>query len=599
MDPVSLTLGALPIATQLLRSCLTGYQIIADIFTAGEDSQIALCQLQIEETRLRLWAQDAGIDAGAEEEQDELDRRLEKRGIRNVVLLILAHMAGIFVNTKQLRSRYGILRRQVSSEQLSSGPSVPELPHTAADAAANLRKDKGALGDQEKAIRRYVDQTQSSLSFLRKARFVLNDKRKFAGFVEQLRYFNDALNSLVSRSSSQHVALDLALLAKIVSGTAVDAELETIKAASEKSYQPLSTSATLKRLRLSIQNSKGQINGFPTNAYTYLSNSEIRKKWALLQLENHNAHRSLGSYGKPGDEQPVIIEWKHFDRSLPRDDTVDRIQDIARYLHATSSCRSPDLPVLECIGYVEDFEQPRCCFLYLLPRTFTSPINESPSPKVTIRTLADLIPAQFSRKAVPPLEHRYRLAQTLAIALFRLHLTGWLHKGIRSSNIVFLDSQDEQNKADVLLSPWLLGFDYSRPDRVTAISDRAPTEMTSSEWDLYVHPDYMTARHEAQSSSNDDGRYKRTYDIYSLGLVLFEIALWEPLSTFRRKKHTAVEFKAAVLKIAEDEVGGAMGGKYRDVVVSCINGTAVAENKEEGLDVYLKVVVNKLLTTAW
>jgi hypothetical protein len=81
-----------------------------------------------------------------------------------------------------------------------------------------------------------------------------------------------------------------------------------------------------------------------------------------------------------------------------------------------------------------------------------------PSP-VTIRTLADLIPARFKRTAVPSLEHRYRLAQALAIALFRLHLTGWLHKGIRSSNVVFLANPDDKDKSDLVRSPWLLGFD--------------------------------------------------------------------------------------------------------------------------------------------
>jgi hypothetical protein len=123
--------------------------------------------------------------------------------------------------------------------------------------------------------------------------------------------------------------------------------------------------------------------------------------------------------------------------------------------------------------------------------------------------------------------------------------------------------------------------------------------MASSEWDLYMHPDYRTLPHVAPASSNDDGRYKRVYDIYFLGLVLLEIALWEPLSTFQRMEQTAADFKAAVLKIAEGEVGGAMGEKYRDVVVACINGTALAENKEEGLDVYLKAVVNKLLMTTF
>jgi len=161
----------------------------------------------------------------------------------------------------------------------------------------------------------------------------------------------------------------------------------------------------------------------------FISASELRCRLADVKLDDTLANRSTGTCEKAGAVTKVLAEWKYYDRSLPGELSVERIQDIARYLHAGSSCRSPDLPVPVCIGYVEDVEQPRCCLRYKLGVDIPAPLA----------TLAGLIPRQFDAAKTPNLEYRLGLARVLSVALFRLHLIGWLHKGIRSSNVAFLD----------------------------------------------------------------------------------------------------------------------------------------------------------------
>jgi hypothetical protein len=65
--------------------------------------------------------------------------------------------------------------------------------------------------------------------------------------------------------------------------------------------------------------------------------------------------------------------------------------------------------------------------------------------------------------------------------------------------------------------PILSGFEYRRP-----LTDNVPFRMFVSTWDIYKWPGIQNDVPIAANS-------RKTYDIYSLGLVLLEIAHWQPL----------------------------------------------------------------------
>ena len=60
------------------------------------------------------------------------------------------------------------------------------------------------------------------------------------------------------------------------------------------------------------------------------------------------------------------------------------------------------------------------------------------------------------------------------------------------------------------------------------------------------------------------------YGIYSFGLILLEVALWQPVSFFVKKGHTIERFHDEILKTVTAELGHVMGGKYRETVKNCI-----------------------------
>src|SRR5437762_8729161 len=104
MDPLSLTLGAAPIAGALLSTCFKGYRLLSEASCAGEDAQVLVCRLQIEENRLRLWAEDVKSQGDG-----TLDQQLGERHLRSLVVLILSNTCALFTNLKKLRSEYGLV----------------------------------------------------------------------------------------------------------------------------------------------------------------------------------------------------------------------------------------------------------------------------------------------------------------------------------------------------------------------------------------------------------------------------------------------------------------------------------------------------------
>lgn len=170
----------------------------------------------------------------------------------------------------------------------------------------------------------------------------------------------------------------------------------------------------------------------------------------------------------------VIVEYKHYEPSP--DGSLDslitqRIRQLALLLHTQSD---PRLQVLNCSGFFHDRAHTRFGFVFTLPPELSS--------KPT--TLAAQLRERGPR---PSLDTRIALAHTLADSLQRLHSVGWLHKSLRSENIVLFPATD-MNDGEILpldrLKPSLFGFEYARPDSGFS-SRRADSDGVRN---LYRHP---------------------------------------------------------------------------------------------------------------
>ncbi len=121
--------------------------------------------------------------------------------------------------------------------------------------------------------------------------------------------------------------------------------------------------------------------------------------------------------------------------------------------------------------------------------------------------------------------------------------------------------------------PYLTGFEYARPARIGEATKATPV---SPAWEIYRHPNIQGADAETRQY------YRKTFDIYSLGVVLLEIALWKsideivgitdienasPKMTFGVRE-TLLKGEVDVLK----DLKACVSEKYTEAVRACLVG---------------------------
>lgn len=339
-------------------------------------------------------------------------------------------------------------------------------------------------------------------------------------------------------------------------------KLSLLETVSSGVYPQLNASASLKQLRINLDAEHSE----PKSAFKREFALKIRRE--LLTISDDDSRRSQGAYNEPSraGSDDVIVEWIEYEKGDldGRLNHVRRIDDLARMAHSASD-RHPDLHTLDCLGYTDDSIRSRYGLVYK-------------APAKSFSTLHSLITSNDLR--TPDLGDRFKLAHTLAVALWSLHSLDWLHKSLSSYNILFFPSTfaSSETKATAVSatvtipSPYLLGFDASRPDHLTetSVASKNPSSM-----DLHRHPHSLNGLEKKP--------YCKSYDIYSLGLVLLEIGLWKVLQAYYKPHYTAERFRdKVVLSVLVPGLGSKTGVLYRQVIERCLSVKENLTGEEAG-----------------
>ncbi|KAI9862498.1 MAG: hypothetical protein M1813_004349 [Trichoglossum hirsutum] len=513
------TITAVGLIGQLFDGCVKAYAFFTSAKNLGRDSERLVCKIRIEEARLMAWGREWGVVEG-KLEAHLASGKGHNEGLKQLAASILKQLHETITDFNKLQDRYGLREDPTDADEKGSVRS-PE-PSTSSRLRDGLKL---------------------------RARWVISDRDKFGVLLVDLKDFNDGLERLFppSRIASFQRTWTNELLQ--TASRDID-QLNLLETASNGVYPQLNTFASLKQLRINLDERALQ----PTK---FKASTTLKIPKHLLNFSEGGGKRVTAEYQKNHDEsspQPVIIEWIDYEEGLDLDARLvlyQRVDNLARMVHSASN-RHPDLHTLDCVGYFDDSQHTRYGLIYKTPPNCT---NEP-------LTLSSLI--LDSSVATPDLGDRFRLAHTLSIALWSFHSLDWLHKTFCSENVLFFHGSKN------LGYPYVTGFDSSRPDHLDEMTVASNNDIGQ---DLYRHPDSLGVWRQS---------YRKSFDIYSLGLVLLEIGLWKSLKNFHKPKYTPTVFREKVMQSLVPGLGHKTGALYRDVVMACLQSEEVVTSDGAG-----------------
>ncbi|KAJ6128463.1 hypothetical protein N7471_009680 [Penicillium samsonianum] len=232
--------------------------------------------------------------------------------------------------------------------------------------------------------------------------------------------------------------------------------------------------------------------------------------------------------------------------------TKNRIEALAKLLHQP---KERVFRVLPCVGWKYLPDQSSIAFVFeVQPKPIGAPVS-----------LQRLL---FKDDLRPELGDKFHLALGLSKCIAQMHMVQWLHESFRSDNILLLPHsiEDEQLGTHVAVNypePWVLGFEFSRPEPFFSMG-RADFEPAR---DIYRHPDRQGQPTEM---------FKKIHDIYALGVVLLEIGLWEPAVELEKNMFSRARnphaVQAQLIKHAQRRLESHVGRMYKEVLLKCLTG---------------------------
>lgn len=257
--------------------------------------------------------------------------------------------------------------------------------------------------------------------------------------------------------------------------------------------------------------------------------------------------------------EPAIIQFRSYqaDQDMDAPQAVTKnVRRLSALLQQLNRFDETKFRALKFCGFYQEMRRRRFGFVFSMPKTLSSP-----EPISLKQLLAGDCPF--------PLDRRFKLAHTLAVTLSRFHRLNWVHKNLRSENVLYFRSRDEDAK---LSGPWIIGLTHARRDD----GDTSMMVDASFERNIYRHPQRWS----------DPLRYRQIHDIYSLGVMFLEIGMWNialeslsprvraageqarrGISSIQLRNNVSEHFKER----GKTELPNKMGTMYSQVVLRCLN----------------------------
>jgi hypothetical protein len=251
----------------------------------------------------------------------------------------------------------------------------------------------------------------------------------------------------------------------------------------------------------------------------------------------------------------VCSQTSKISRSLATKD----VKSLAQKLHAYEG---PGFGLFKCKGVLKQdsgeqgTNQLNFTFFFQIPRHLQGP-----------RSMRGLL---LSQECPHSLSDVIRIGRELAKAVSYVHILDFVHKNIRPESILLLQHTGTHD-----LVAYLVGFQKFRKD------GGMTSRLGTSDWEqtLYCHP--------RRYGKNPEDAYIMQHDIYSLGVCLLEIGLWESFVTYTETGEAISSeliesylpsnatlgtdtLKHGLVTLARTRLPGRTGSKYAEIVETCL-----------------------------
>lgn len=629
MDPISiagLAIGVASIGLQVYTGAVQGIQLLITAINFPEECRYLNLRLRMEQQRLFAWSETSGLlDIHSKNPSKILESNTFMLH-RQTVLDLLVQVQCLFKEFQEHQQKNHRLQTTPDSDGVLQKPEKD-----AAD--ANFPLPQRRRDFIKKAMSNLQEASHEAVSRLKWVSF---DKAAFEILLSRFAALNDNMTNILDakmqveihdtvqdtnrgvlqlhRKISDLSRLVMALNVKLEAGLPPTTPMTQMsvaqKRANAEGLELLSQLAKFKAFNESIESDKKT----PWDDVTVksLELGPSHKKNLVLDrhmveldptAEDPDLPRCEAILNVPGSPpRKVWIEWKDYDRQRPEDLSppkeviLERVQKLAALLNHTPKPEAFRTP--HCLGFFdkattttptrdnndddsddEDILNNRLGLVFERPQDSTL---DATLPPISLRELL-----QTTRR--PRVTDRIKLAHAISNCLLYLHAVNWLHKGLRSHNIVFFrTTTGHVNYAQ----PYLSGFDFSRPARADEMTD-VPGPGDDAEYNLYRHP------HAQSPSAGESGRqrFKKSFDIYSLGVLFVEIARWATVETVlgidvnaaRGRPSIALRVRKQLLEEGQvAELGACMGGVFERAARKCLEGGAelgLGEGDDETDDV--------------
>lgn len=541
LDAAAGIAGFLTLAFSCFQGCIKGYTLICKATSYGRDISGVRLMVELERHRFQMWAEEAGLF-------DSPRRLVVREPDIQYVARILEHLSELLLDVTKLKAKYDL--DIVETDEVIY--SLDEDNSTIAEVAPQQRK-------------RISDIFKSKTSPWKKLKWITVDEKNIRRLLDDVKGFVDRLEKFLEHGHRMKLnhAFDTILRTAVVR-SANDQELHVLGHDRSKSFSrgaipaaarwrrqglilgvlDISTDdgAPSAHVRSSLRGNAMRSPTSPTpsmqSPHRPLSSGKSMRisstKITLPKLEPNTTRHFAWYETKPNVLEPVLLEWKTGRGRIKLQQLESRVDKVSLFLHELES----SFHSLRCLGYLKDWErvaEDRYAYIFDLSfSVYPEAVQQSPirkhmdrPPLPHMQTLRHILDRGVE---MPSLNLRLHCAITLMETLLQLHTAGWLHKELRSDNILFirratLNPNIRFSDEDMLSSPmYIAGYVYARLDNPHELTE--PTE-SGSENDLYRHP---------MSMGNSKRPFQKSFDIFSVGCILLELGLWKALPDILRSE---------------------------------------------------------------